>query len=121
MPDTAIPIPNLNSCQIDEVLSKLQLTNPPTYSDDEKLKLFRCSKSFVKQFSEYEDQDIFVVFDNNQFINFQTSDGNITEIVKNPDSIQLHNAGGCAHINSFHQIDNDSHQTTWSSSVQITQ
>ena len=107
---TAIPIPNLNSCQIDKVLAKLQLTNPPTYSEDEKLKLFRCSKLFVKHFSKYEDQDIFVVFDNNQFINFQTSDGNTTEIFKNSEitDMQLHNAGGCAHINSIHQNDNDS-------------
>ena len=69
------------SAQIGKVLAKLQLTSPTNYKSEDKLKLLRCSMVFHKYLSEYEDENIFALFDNSgQFMDFKTVYGEVTGI-----------------------------------------
>ena len=77
----AIPLPNLRSAQIGKFLVKLQLTSPTSYKSEDKIKLLRCSMVFYKYLSEYEDEYIFALFDNNgQFMDLKKADGEVTGI-----------------------------------------
>ena len=93
----AIPLPNLRSAQIGKVLAKLQLTSPTNYKSEDKLKLLRCSMVFYKYLSEYEDENIFALFDNNgQFMDFKTVDGEVTGIFAKSGSHLLYPCNVCA-------------------------
>ena len=93
----AIPLPNLCSAQIGKVLAKLQLTSPTNYKSEDKLKLLRCSMVFYKYLSEYEDENIFALFDNSgQFMDFKTVDGEVTGIFAKSGSHLLYPCNVCA-------------------------
>ena len=76
--ESKVAFTNLDSCQLDKVLYKLQLTAPDGYDEDGKLSLLRCSKVFCRGAGEYENSDLLAVFSKKGiFMDVESTDGKL--------------------------------------------
>ena len=75
----AILLSDLSIPQIDNVLSKLQLSAPTGYDAEDRLTILQCSKIYMRYLSSYEFDAVFANFDiRGNFIDFETTDKVVT-------------------------------------------
>ena len=69
-----IPLTNVSTSQIDKIHRKLQLIAPQDYDLDGRIELLKSSVIYNNGLSEYNDDDIQVIFKNGDFVDFKTTD-----------------------------------------------
>ena len=71
-----IPLTTVSKSQINKILRKLQLVAPTAYDLEGRIELLWSSVVFNNGLGQYDKDDIFVVFNKGDFIDFATIDGN---------------------------------------------